>query len=141
MVWHNILKPIHITLGSIYFKLAIISTIDCFSSVYVLVTHSSNSCKLWLSGHLVHSVHFIHFSHLDYLCWLFRSSRYFVSAGLFVLSMLVGIFEPKRSFVSSNRSFGLLDANLHHLTPFYLFDHLCQIAPWCWLGHLLQFIS
>ena len=59
-------------------------------------------------------------------------------AGLFVLFMLVGIFEPNRSFVTSNRSFvtsnrsfGLLDANLHHLTPFYLFDHLCQIAPLC----------
>ena len=55
-------------------------------------------------------------------------------AGLFVLFMLVGIFEPNRSFVTSNRSFvtsELLDANLHHLTPFYLFDHLCQMAPLC----------
>ena len=48
-------------------------------------------------------------------------------AGLFVLFVLVGIFEPNRSFVTSE----LLDANLHHLTPFYLFDHLCQIAPLC----------
>ena len=56
--------------------------------------------------------------------------------GLFVLFMLVGIFEPNRSFVTSE----LLDANLHHLTPFYLFDHLCQMAPLCWLGHLFQFI-
>ena len=45
-------------------------------------------------------------------------------AGLFVLFMLVGIFEPNRSFVTSE----LLDANLHH---FYLFDHLCQMAPLC----------
>ena len=45
-------------------------------------------------------------------------------AGLFVLFKLAGISEP-------NRSFGLLDANLHHLTPFYLFDHLCQMAPLC----------
>ena len=55
---------------------------------------------------------------------LFRPFRYLVSAGLFVLFKLAGISEP-------NRSFGLLDANLHHLTPFYLFDHLCQIAPLC----------
>ena len=54
-------------------------------------------------------------------------------AGLFVLFILVGIFEPNRSFVTSNRSFVTSnrsfvtsDANLHHLTPFYLFDHLCK---------------
>ena len=70
LVHHKILKAIDITLGSIYFKLAIIPPLTVSSSVYVLVTHSSNSCKLWLSGHLVHSVPFIYFSHWNYLCWL-----------------------------------------------------------------------
>ena len=76
LVWHKILKPIDITLGSIYFKLAIISTIDCFffcvcvGYTFQYNKNENNSCKLWLFGHLVHSVYFIHFSHLDYLCWL-----------------------------------------------------------------------
>ena len=74
---------------------------------------------------------------VDWIIGLIRPFRYFVSAGLFVLFMLVGIFEPNRSFAT----FGLLDTNLHHLTPFYLFDNLCQVAPLCWLGHLFQFFS
>ena len=98
--------------------------------MHVLITHSSNSCKLWLFDHLIIlSTPFISAIWIIFVGWvigLFRSFRYFILAGLFVLFMLVGIFEPNRSFVTSNRSFvtsELLDANLHH---FYLFDHLCK---------------
>ena len=94
--------------------------------------------QLWLFDHLIIlSTPFISAIWIIFVGWvigLFRSFRYFILAGLFVLFMLVGIFEPNRSFVTSNRSFvtsELLDANLHHLTPFYLFDHLCQMAPLC----------
>ena len=50
--------------------------------------------------------------------WLLRPFGYFVLAGLFVLFMLVGLFEPDRSFVT----FGLLDTHLHYLTHLCLFD-------------------
>ena len=64
---------------------------------------------------------------VDWIIGLIRPFRYFVSAGLFVLFMLVGIFEPNRSFAT----FGLLDTNLHHLTPF-----TCLIICAKWLHYV-----
>ena len=99
--------------------------------LHIPVTHANYGCLVtWfiLSTSFVSAILIIF---VGWVIGLFRPFRYFVSAALFVLFMLVGIFEPNRSFVTSNRSFGLLDANLHHLTPFYLFDHLCQMAPLC----------
>ena len=77
-------------------------------------------CVTWLLfTHLIICVKWLH-----YIDWVIFSS---LSLLLFALFMLVGIFGPNRSFVTSGH--GLLEANLHHLTPFYLFDHLCQMAP------------
>ena len=74
---------------------------------------------------------------IDGVIDLFRPFRYFLLVGLFVLFMLVGLFEPNKSFVT----FGLLDTHLHYLIPLCLLDHLCQMAPLCWFGHSFQFIS
>ena len=95
--------------------------------LHIPVTHANYGCLVtWF----ILSTPFISAIWIIFVGWvigLFRPFRHFVLAGLFVLFMmvgifelfmLVGIFEPNRSFVTLNRSFGLLDANLHHLTPF-----------------------
>ena len=95
-----------------------------FSSVNVLVTRCSTNERE-------------HLMQIDGVIDLFRPFRYFLLVGLFVLFMLVGLFEPNKSFVT----FGLLDTHLHYLIPLCLLDHLCQMAPLFWFGHSFQFIS
>lgn len=122
-----------------------------FSSVNVLVTRCSTKWKrtsyanynclvTWLSLNTSFTSAIwvvLVGAFIDGVIDLFRPFRYFLLVGLFVLFMLVGLFEPNKSFVT----FGLLDPHLHYLIPLCLLDHLCQMAPLCWFGHSFQFIS
>ena len=57
--------------------------------------------------------------------WFILSTSFISAIWIIFVDWAICAFHAGRNISE------LLDANLHHLTPFYLFDHLCQMAPLC----------